>query len=1243
MSYLVAVSEQNSGENTDLDLCNEDRNLLRIREKERRSQEVLEDKKQFSEKTPLFAEPYKTNKGDELSSRIQNMLGNYEEVKEFMSNKSCQNLIGIPKSVAPQFPPRQPDRLYFPEKAIHTLPSSFQHLTRRPPVGPMVVPPRPPSHSSHYQKAQSGTEPASGLHSKSHSLPSTRSHGQEHGRGGWDTQAGFPHSHNGKPGSGEGRAHGLQASPLALSPFLPCLLSSPVAPLSPLHSSQHINSRSQNSSKSHGSTYSQTKSLQDLVTGSQEKESRDSPAITLTSTTQPSSQTFPPSLTSKASAMQQKPTAYVRPMDGQDQASFESLELKPLLEEYHEGPNEDVSDLKAKVKAVLSKLETPSEPKEETDEDLSDLKAKAKAELYKFETSSEPIEQTNPIDVQSIEEILREMTRSWPPPLTALNTPTKAEPSKFPFPAKELQPEGSVAKDQKQYGAPSETFPGSQPRTSMLQDDLQLSDSEESGDDQVVEKSPSSLAPPSSLQSQPKSVASAHSSSSESGSTSDSDSSSDSETESRSSDSEANDPPRAPAPEPEPPSSNKWQLDNWLTKVNPPAVPTESPSGIAQGDGCEEGKKQERSISSNSSQQHAELREPPHKSQVARAPQKAPLPTKHSCQKPPAHAEESLSRQTVGIKRPGKPLVHEGSKRVLKVESEPAPLEVTDQSFRDKPKVKKAVKTKSNDKKDLKPGLQEPSEKKKDKSSHQANTKPFLEPRLMGDAQARGALSPLRQGQGTAPIRTSSHRPQDLHKEKLPLPLREKLLSPVRDPPTHEHLVVKIDLCHLEKVPQPPRKNGHQRKAETKDLPGVRKQDLKRKATDTPEESLAKKKRGEKEETDRKKMKSEKNPKSLQSSANKDSSKLKASKASSETQKKDVFPPLPAVSAAQPAPKSAKMTQKRPRNETDELPAVDNPAKKSNHKESLFAKHRKVEGNHTELSKGIKGSAGDVTKPFPVPSLPNGTSKPRRPLLKFEKQHSKEYYIEQAQRLKHKADAMTDKTGKAFQYLEAALLFIEYGIALESDVLEPKSAYSIFSDTIVLIKFIMTLKPFADSSVSSHGKIFAVLRMRCQSILHMAMFGYKKDTAMRYSRLLNDHFKSNFRVIQAPSSGVARSTGLPSPLSPIPSPAGSVSSQPGSNESNGVGHSSIGNSTGSTVTVSCHISSVTSSYVNITSYILHAYEIWEKADTLARKNKEFFAELSRATSALALTSSLTDLVHYIRQGLQWLRLEANMP
>nr|XP_009935429.1 PREDICTED: AF4/FMR2 family member 1 [Opisthocomus hoazin] len=1207
-------------------LYNEDRNLLRIRERERRNQEALQEKDKFPEKTPLFAEPYKTNKEDELSSRIQNMLGNYEEVKELISNKSHQNLIGIPKSVAPLIPQGKPNRPYFPEKTSHTLPSSFHRTNHHPPLGPMVVAPPPPNHSIHYQKAQSRTEPASSLHAKSHSLSSGRSQGQEHNRGGQESHTGFHQRRNDRCAVGEGRPNELQASLLALSPLLSSL-SSPVAPLSPLHSSQHINSRSQNSSKSHGPTYSQTKSSQDLVTGSQEKESRDNSAVNLTSTTQPPSQTFPPPLPSKTSAMQQKPTAYVRPMDGQDQAPVESPELKPL-EEYHGEPYEKISDLKANTKAKLSKLEIPSEP----------------------------IEQTFPSDVHSIEEILKEMTHSWPPPLTAIHTPSTAEPSKFPFPTKESQHVGSVAQNQKQYDAPSKTLPSSHPRISTLQDDLQLSDSEESGDDQVVEKPPSSLAPPSALQSQPKSVASAHSSSPESGSTSDSDSSSDSETESNSSDSEANNPPRASAPEPDPPTSNKWQLDNWLTKVNPPAVPPESLSETLSSheDGREEGKEQGQGVSSNSSHQQTEPRESHHKSSgpAAGASQDTYALTKHNCHKSPVCTEEPLPRQTVGIKRPGKALVHEGPKGDLKVESDPGPFEVRDQSSRDKPKVKTKGKTKSSDRKDLKPALQEPPENRKHKSSHQTNAKPFLDPKvirdvLLGSVQEHLALSPLPQGQGTTPTRTNGHRPaivarEDFHKEKLPLPIREKkLLSPVRDSLAPQSLMVKIDLPLLSRVPQPPGKGSHQKRAETKELPSARKQDLERKTTDTPDKSLQKRKREVEKEVDRKKMKSGKETKSLQSSANKDSNKLKASKASFETHKKDLLlpPPLPPVSPAHPAPNSTKMAQKRPRSESGELPAMDNTARsKSNRKDPLFSKHKKVERNHSELSKGIKGSAGDVTDPFPVPSLPNGTSKPRRPQLKFEKQHPVEYYIEEAKRLKHKADAMTDKTGKAFQYLDAALSFVEYGLALESDAQAPKSAYSIFSDTIDLIKFIMTLKSFTDSSASSHEKAFAVLCMRSQSILHMAMFRYKKDTAVKYSRVLNDHFKSSSRVTQAPSPCVARSTGMPSPLSPVPSPAGSVSSQPGSNASN-----CSGNIIGSSITVPYNIPSITSSYVNITSYVLYAHDIWEQAEALARKNKDFFAELSTATCALALNSSMTELVHYTRQGLQWLRLETNTP
>ncbi|CAM9127412.1 unnamed protein product, partial [Bubo scandiacus] len=700
---------------------------------------------------------------------------------------------------------------------------------------------------------------------------------------------------------------------------------------------------------------------------------------------------------------------------------------------------------------------------------------------------------------------------------------------------------------------------------------------------------------------------------------------------------------------PDPPTSNKWQLDNWLTKVNPPVVPTEGLSEIAPGDGCEESKEQGQGISSNSSHRCTEPREPQHKSsgRASMAPQDTRLPTKDNCQKSPVRAEEPSPRQTVGIKRPSKTPVHEGPKGGLKVESDPGPFEGRDQSSRDKPKVKTKGKPKSSDRKDSKPALQEPTENRKHKSSHQANTKPFLDPKLLrdvlpGSAQEHLALSPLSQGQGTTPTRTSGHRPavvarEDFHQDKLPLSVREKkLLSPMRDSPTPQSLMVKIDLPLLSRVPQPPGKGSHQKRAEAKELPGAGKQDLERKPTDTPDKSLQKRKRKAEKEIDRKKIKSEKETKSLQSSANKDSNKPKASKASVETQKKYVLlpPPLPPVSPAPPAPKSTKMAKKRPRSESDELPAMEH---KSSHKDPLLSKHKKEERN-AEPSKGIKGSAGDVTNPFPVPSLPNGTSKPRRPQLQFEKQRPVEYYIEEAKMLKHKADAMTDKTGKAFQYLDAALSFLEYGIALESDASAPKSAYSIFSDTIDLLKFIMTLKSFTDSTASSQEKIFAVLCMRCQSLLHMAMFRYKKDTALKYSRILNDHFKSSSRSTQAPSPCVARSTGMPSPLSPMPSPAGSVSSQPGSNASN-----CSGNSVVSAVTIPCNIPNVTSSYVNITSYILYAYDIWEKADALARKNMEFFAELSTATCALALNSSMTEVVHYARQGLQWLRLEINTP
>lgn len=68
-----------------------------------------------------------------------------------------------------------------------------------------------------------------------------------------------------------------------------------------------------------------------------------------------------------------------------------------------------------------------------------------------------------------------------------------------------------------------------------------------------------------------------------------------------------------------------------------------------------------------------------------------------------------------------------------------------------------------------------------------------------------------------------------------------------------------------------------------------------------------------------------------------------------------------------------------------------------------------------------------------------------------------------------------------------------------------------------------------------------------------------------------------------------------------------------------------------------NIQNMTSSYVTITSHVLTAFELWEQAEMLIRKNKDLFAQLSTNACALALNSSLSDLVHYARQGLQQLK------
>ncbi|KFU92474.1 AF4/FMR2 family member 3, partial [Chaetura pelagica] len=131
--------------------------------------------------------------------------------------------------------------------------------------------------------------------------------------------------------------------------------------------------------------------------------------------------------------------------------------------------------------------------------------------------------------------VFQEMTHSWPPPLSAIHTPGKAEQSKFPFPNKVRQATSWKSDVETKSQEKSATH------TSMLEDDLKLSSDEEENDQQAAQRSALRVLSDSLVVPQSNARASGLSSkgsSSSSSSESETSSESDSETESSSSESD---------------------------------------------------------------------------------------------------------------------------------------------------------------------------------------------------------------------------------------------------------------------------------------------------------------------------------------------------------------------------------------------------------------------------------------------------------------------------------------------------------------------------------------------------------------------------------------------------------------------------------------------------------------------------------------------------------------------------------
>ncbi|XP_014854681.1 PREDICTED: AF4/FMR2 family member 4 isoform X1 [Poecilia mexicana] len=1091
----------------------EDRNVLRMKERERRNQEIQQGGggEAFPANSPLFPEPYKVaSKADLLSNRIQSMLGNYDEMKEPIGD-TLPKLPGKPSNSSSSSEEKSGPPLFGGDQRGVGSGGGSQS-SKWTPVGP------PPGGSSSQSQKRSGL---SGGHGSQRNSGSSSGGSSSSQRGEVREKKSSKHS----GGSEHSKSHTSSPAKGSLS-----------------SSSSH--SRSSLSAEQHHHKY-RNKSPRDR------EANWDSPSRVHTSfpSGQHSSQAFPPSLVSKPSSMLQKPTAYVRPMDGQETAEPKSSQAEGYGGQSH---SSTMGEVKTMGKASLTKLKIPSQPVEGSG------------------------------DANCVDEILKEMTQSWPPPLTAIHTPCKTEPSKFPFPTKDAHPFPSGHK----RGSSSKSSSSHQPKDStMLKEDLIVSSSEDSdGEQESKNASRNTSASNNSEAAEP----SRDDSSSHSGS--ESSSGSDSESESSTTDSEANERPRTASPEPEQPVTNKWQLDNWLI---PPKC-----------------KKEGRDYSSKDSAPPPPSRDKGTEGGRGR-------------QKSPAQSEGGTNpRIRVGKKQPKKsekPPVVEEPKGGLKVETEPAP---------EIPPLRPIAATK---------GSRKPSIKKEPKSSPRPSaasvTTTTDKRKTKAQTKSREILSTdssSSDSEGNDSIPSSSQTPKYTESIRTPVCVFSPMLSPLSDPeeryptrqPQQQVLLVKIDLSLLSRIPGRPYKEPAEIKVEREDS-----QDR-----ESSKQSKSKRKHKTDEESTKPESKRFK-PDDKTQSPHKTSSK----ESKRPLEKKEEPVPSPSISGPQRTPKSDHPSRKGTVNQSSTLLSSSSTSKKAGShgsKGSSTSKHKKGDDKGRSTRDG-KVDEKISTNQLAVPPLSTDGSRSQRSKMVFEDRvHSADHYLQEAKTLKHNADALTNRFEKAVYYLDAVVSFIECGNALEKSAQEAKSPFPMYAETVELIRYTMKLKSYMAPDATSADKRLAVLCLKCQSLLYLRLFKLRKDSALKYSKTLTEHLKNSLSNTQAPSPGMGnKAAGMPSPVSPKLSPgtAGSYSSV------------SSNSSASSSVTIPQRIHQMAASYVQVTSNFLYATEIWDQAEQVSKEQKDFFSELDKVMGPLIFnTSSMTELVRYTRQGLHWLRLDANL-
>ncbi|XP_051162031.1 AF4/FMR2 family member 4-like isoform X3 [Leptopilina boulardi] len=258
--------------------------------------------------------------------------------------------------------------------------------------------------------------------------------------------------------------------------------------------------------------------------------------------------------------------------------------------------------------------------------------------------------------------------------------------------------------------------------------------------------------------------------------------------------------------------------------------------------------------------------------------------------------------------------------------------------------------------------------------------------------------------------------------------------------------------------------------------------------------------------------------------------------------------------------------------------------------------------------------------------------------VKEDDERDQNQYLTEAKRLKHSADVESDTMAQGMMYIEAVMYFVLTGCTMENDPVTERSSFTMYRDTLSLIKFISSKFKTQHASESSINTKLIVLSLWCQSLIYMKLYQMRKVEVREHQKVLTDYYQKN------PSTPIQpEGQGTPS-LSPTPSPAGSVGS---------VGSQSSGYSSGelahrcangqqlqaaSYVSVPLGVYNAFSSQNYHFGLLMSGHDLWDQANALVTgEHKKFFIELDGKIGPLTLKSSLRDLVNYVLEGINKMR------